>query len=240
MSEMPVLADVALQGRRGMVTGANRDDVHVRNVDVDRDIEVTRWVDLRQVTEGEACPVCGEPLSVWKGIEVGHIFKLGTKFSEAFGAVVQDEHGASHPIVMGSYGIGLERAMAAVVEWSHDDRGIVWPVPVAPYEVVVTVVRVGDADSLAAAERLAGELETRGVDVLLDDREERPGVKFADAELIGIPYRVTVGPKGLAQGVVELTRRQGLVTEEVGLEGAVAEVLARVTEERRMRPGLSR
>ncbi len=237
VSEMPVLADVALQGRRGMVTGANRDDVHVRNVDVDRDIEVTRWIDLRQVTEGEACPVCGEPLSVWKGIEVGHIFKLGTKFSEAFGAVVQDEHGASHPIVMGSYGIGLERAMAAVVEWSHDDRGIVWPVPVAPYEVVVTVVRVGDADSLAAAERLAGELETRGVDVLLDDREERPGVKFADAELIGIPYRVTVGPKGLAQGVVELTRRQGLVTEEVGLEGAVAEVLARVTEERRIGQG---
>ncbi len=172
VSEMPVLADLALQGRRGMVTGANRDDVHVRNVDVDRDIEVTRWIDLRQVTEGEACPECGEPLSVWKGIEVGHIFKLGTKFSEAFGAVVHDEQGASHPIVMGSYGIGLERAMAAVVEWSHDDRGIVWPVPVAPYEVVVTVVRV-ERRRFAGGGRAARQAKwrTRGVEVLLDDRD---------------------------------------------------------------------
>ncbi len=169
---------------------------------------------------------------MWKGIEVGHIFKLGTKFSEAFGAVVHDEQGMSHPIVMGSYGIGLERAMAAVVEWSHDDRGIVWPVAVAPYEVVVTVVRVEDADSLEAAERLAAELEAQGVEVLLDDRQERPGVKFADAELIGIPHRMTVGPKGLAQGVVELTRRHGLVTEEIDLDAAVAEVVARVSEER--------
>jgi prolyl-tRNA synthetase len=234
VTDLPVLADVALQGRRGMVTGANRDDVHVRNVDVDRDIAVASWVDLRQVAEGEACPECGEPLSVWKGIEVGHIFKLGTKFSEAFGAVVQDEQGTSHPIVMGSYGIGLERAMAAVVEWSHDDRGIIWPVPVAPYEVVVTVVRAEEGDSMGAAERLAGELESSGVDVLLDDRAERPGVKFADAELIGIPYRVTVGPKGLAQGVVELTRRRGLVTEEIDIDRAVAEIAGRVTGERRI------
>jgi prolyl-tRNA synthetase len=233
-SEIPVLADLALKGRRGMVTGANRDDVHVRNVDVDRDINVARWVDLRQVVEGEACPECGSPLEVWKGIEVGHIFKLGTKFSEAFGAVVQDDQGVSHPIVMGSYGIGLERAMAAVVEWSHDERGIVWPVPVAPYEVVVTVVRVGDGDSMAAAERLVGELQAGGVDVLLDDRDERPGVKFADAELIGIPHRLTIGPNGLARGVVEVTRRRGLETEEIDVDRAVPEVIARVTEGRRI------
>ena len=180
---------------------SERDDVHMSATSTSTATSPWRaGSDLRQVAEGEACPECGEPLSVWKGIEVGHIFKLGTKFSEAFGAVVQDEQGMSHPIVMGSYGIGLERAMAAVVEWSHDDRGIVWPVPVAPYEVVVTVVRAEEWDSMAAAERLAGELESSGVDVLLDDRAERPGVKFADAELIGIPYRVTVGPKGLAQG----------------------------------------
>jgi prolyl-tRNA synthetase len=127
--------------------------------------------------------------------------------------------------------------MAAVVEWSHDDHGIVWPVAVAPYEVVVTVVRVEDADSMAAAERLTGEMEDQGVEVLLDDRPERPGVKFADAELIGIPHRMTVGPKGLAQGVVELTRRRGLVTEEIDLNRAVADVVARVSDERRVRPG---
>jgi prolyl-tRNA synthetase len=133
------------------------------------------------------------------------------------GALVQDEDGRSHPIVMGSYGIGLERAMAAVVEANHDERGIIWPSSVAPYQVVLTVLRVDDPDTMTAGERLYASLLERGVDVILDDRDERPGVKFADAELIGIPFRVTVGPKGLAAGKAELTTRRGLSTEEVDL-----------------------
>jgi prolyl-tRNA synthetase len=227
-----VIADHALQGRVNLVTGANEDDFHVKGVDVDRDIEVSKWVDLRKVEAGEACSVCGSELEAWKGIEVGHIFKLGTKYSEAFGAYVQDEEGMSLPIIMGSYGIGVERAMAAVVEASHDEHGIVWPVSVAPYEVVITVVRSDDAGTMAKGEELYVSLQQAGVEVLLDDRGERPGVKFADSELIGIPYRVTVGPKGVAEGKVELTVRRGLEKEEVSLGEVVARLVDRIEAER--------
>jgi prolyl-tRNA synthetase family II len=221
-----IIADEALQGRFNLVTGANEDDWHHSGVDIGRDIAVTQWADLREVSSGEPCPVCSSPLELWKGIEIGHIFKLGTKYSETFGVYVQDEKGDSHPIIMGSYGIGVERGMAAVVETSHDDKGIIWPVSVAPYEVVITVVRADDAATLAAAEKLHSELGVAGVEVLLDDREERPGVKFADAELIGIPYRVTVGPRGVEQGLVELTARRDLTTEEL----AMADVVGRLAE----------
>ncbi len=212
-----IIADKALQGRFNLVTGANEDDWHHSGVDMGRDVAVDLWADLRAVSSGEPCPVCGNPLDLWKGIEVGHIFKLGTKYSETFGVYVQDEKGDSHPIIMGSYGIGVERGMAAVVETSHDDKGIIWPVSVAPYEVVITVVRADDEATLAAAETLSAELEAAGIEVLLDDREERPGVKFADAELIGVPYRVTVGPRGVEQGVVEMTTRRDLSTDEVSI-----------------------
>ena len=226
VEEVGIVADEALRGRANLVTGANEDDWHHSGVDVERDIVVGQWADLRSVASGEPCPVCGSPLELWKGIEVGHIFKLGTKYSETFGAYVQDEEGASHPIIMGSYGIGLERGMAAVVETSHDEKGIIWPVSVAPYEVVITVVRADDERIRAAAQSLYRELEELGIEVLLDDREERPGVKFADAELIGIPYRVTVGPRGVEQGVVELTTRSDLSTEELPL----GVVVSRLTE----------
>ena len=212
-----IVADEALRARFNLVTGANEDDWHYSGVDVGRDIAVSQWADLREVTSGEPCPRCGESLELWKGIEVGHIFKLGTQYSETFGVYVQDEKGESQPIIMGSYGIGVERGMAAVVEASHDDKGIIWPVSVAPYEVVITVIRADDGATLAAAERLYGVLTDAWIEVLLDDREERPGVKFADAELIGIPYRVTVGPRGVADGLVEVTTRRGLVTEEMAL-----------------------
>jgi prolyl-tRNA synthetase len=229
---LKIVADEALRGRHNLVTGANEDDWHHSGVDVERDIAVSQWADLREVTSGEPCPVDGGTLELWKGIEVGHIFKLGTQYSETFGVYVQDEKGDSHPIIMGSYGIGVERGMAAVVESSHDEKGIIWPVSVAPYEVVITVVRADDAATMAAAKTLYLELGDAGIEVLLDDREERPGVKFADAELIGIPYRVTVGPRGVADGVVELTTRRGLTTEEVGL-GEVAALLAeRVSPQR--------
>jgi prolyl-tRNA synthetase len=220
-----IIADDALRGRFNLVTGANEDDWHHSGVDPVRDITVSQWADLRAVGAGEPCPACGGALELWKGIEVGHIFKLGTQYSETFGAYVQDESGESHPIIMGSYGIGVERGMAAVVEASHDEKGIIWPVSVAPYEVVISVVRADDPATIEAAERLYAELGEAGVEVLLDDREERPGVKFADAELIGIPYRVTVGPRGVADGLAELTTRRGLVTEEASLE-SLAKVLA--------------
>jgi prolyl-tRNA synthetase len=225
---LKIVADEALRGRFNLVTGANEDDWHHSGVDIERDIAVSQWADLREVTSGEPCPQCGGELDLWKGIEVGHIFKLGTKYSETFGVYVQDEKGDSHPIIMGSYGIGVERGMAAVVEASHDEKGIIWPVSVAPYEVLITVVRADDAATMAAAETLYLELGDAGIEVLLDDREERPGVKFADAELIGIPYRVTVGPRGVSDGVVELTARKDLFTEEVQLDQVVGRLAMHV------------
>ncbi len=225
ITEHPVLADNELRGRRGMVTGANEDDFHYSGVDLERDVKVGRWASLRTVKAGEPCVRCGSALEIWKGIEVGHIFMLGTRYSEVMGALVQDEAGISHPIVMGSYGIGLERNMAAVVEANHDEKGILWPLSVAPYAVVITVLRVDDADTMAAGEAIYLQLRKKGVEVILDDRAERPGVKFADAELIGIPFRVTIGPKGLANGIAELTTRRDLETTEVPLDGLVDRIV---------------
>ncbi|MGB9358488.1 MAG: proline--tRNA ligase [Acidimicrobiia bacterium] len=223
-----ILADLQLAERANMVTGANLDDHHVRGVDVGRDIAVTEWLDLRTVVAGDGCPECGEPLELFKGIEAGHIFKLGTKFSEALGATVLDTNGVPVPLVMGSYGIGVERNLAAAVEMNHDDQGIVWPVSIAPYEVVITVVKTDDEDTMTVANRLYDDLGAAGVDVLIDDRKERPGVKFADAELVGIPYRITVGPRGLADGVVELSVRSTGDRSELPVEGAVEVVAQQV------------
>ncbi len=228
-----IVADPALRGRRGMVTGANRDGFHLRGVEVERDIRVQDWLDLREVRAGEACPRCERPLEVHKTIEVGHIFKLGTRYSEKLGAVVQDAEGRSRPIVMGSYGIGIERSLAAVVEAHHDERGISWPMAVAPFDVVITVLGPKDEAILAAAEGLFDELGGLGPEVILDDRDERPGVKFKDAELVGIPYRLTVGPKGLASRQVELTRRRDGETRMVPLDRAAQVVAELVFEERR-------
>jgi len=230
--QLYVIADEALRGRRDMVTGANEDGFHLRGVDVERDIDVKAWLDLRMVRDGEGCPMCQTPLSVEKTIEVGHIFKLGTKYSEAMGAHVQDEKGASVPIVMGSYGIGLERSLAAVVEANHDESGIRWPVNVAPYEVVITVVKPKDVECHEAGERLYEKLQEAGLDVILDDRDERPGVKFKDAELVGFPYRVTIGPKGLADGVFELVRRRDGQKRDVEIAHAAETVIEAVLDER--------
>jgi prolyl-tRNA synthetase len=235
---MEILADPALEGRRGMWTGANQDDFHLRGVDVARDIAVTRWLDLREVAAGEPCPMCDAPLKIEIAIEVGHIFKLGTRYSEAFGAQVQDESGASRTIVMGSYGIGVERAMAAVVERCHDKDGIVWPLSVAPFEVLITAVNPKQPAVSDAAGALYDALRGKGIDVLLDDRDERPGVKFKDADLIGIPYRITVGPKGLEEGKVEVTRRKTKSSHSVDLRKAADAVTESVLEERSFSPGM--
>ncbi len=222
VTSLPVIADEALRGRRDMVTGANVDGVHLRGVDIDRDITVGSWADLREAGAGEPCVHCGAPLELLTAIEVGHIFKLGYKYTEAFGVTVLDADGNRvHPI-MGSYGIGVERAMAAIVECHHDDRGIVWPLPVAPFSVVVTVAQAEDAESAKVGEALYEQLSAAGAEVIIDDRAERAGVKFRDAELTGIPFRLTVGKRGLAGGTVEVTRRQTGETVKVAIAEAVA------------------
>ncbi|GHH88764.1 proline--tRNA ligase [Streptomyces sulfonofaciens] len=223
VTKVRVIADEALLGRSGLTTGANTEGVHLRGVDVGRDISVAQWAPLRAVAEGEPCAECGTALEVLRTVEVGHIFKLGRKYTETMGVRVLGQDGERIAPVMGSYGIGIERAMASVVEAHHDDRGIVWPVSVAPFEVAVVVLGQG-ADVTRAAQDLYARLRGEGVDVLLDDRDERPGVKFRDVELIGLPCRVTVGARGLAEGRVEVTVRSTGETTTVPVDEVVGHV----------------
>jgi len=219
-----ILADNALKNRRNMTTGANKDDWHIRGVEVERDFSVDRWVDLRTVQSGEGCPRCETGvLEVFKGMEIGHIFKLGTKYSESMGATVLTEDGQRTPIVMGSYGIGVERIIAAAIEQSHDDDGIIWPKSITPFDVVVTITNMKGDDLRTAGEKLYDELQRAGLDVLLDDRDERAGVKFKDADLIGIPYRITIGKKA-ADGIVELYDRRAKQSEDVKISDVVSRV----------------
>jgi prolyl-tRNA synthetase len=222
VTDLPIIADFALRGRRDMATGANTDDFHLTGVDVDRDIKVGTWADLREVTPGEPCPRCGAPLRFIRAIEIGHIFKLGRKFTSALGVSVLGPDGSAITPIMGSYGIGVERAMAVIVECHHDDRGIIWPVAVAPFSVVVTVVQAEDTEVAKAGESVYEQLTAAGLEVIIDDRVERAGVKFRDAELTGIPLRVTVGKRGLAEGAVEVTRRATGETVSIGLGDVVA------------------
>ena len=215
-----------------MTTGANEDDWHFRGLDIARDIAVTRYVDLREVSAGEPCIQCGTELDIVRSIEAGHIFKLGTKYAEAMGAFVLDADGEKRTIVMGSYGIGVGRNMAAVAETHFDDKGLVWPVNVAPFEACITVMKIDDEATMQAAETLYAELRRSGIDVIIDDRDARAGVKFADVELIGIPYRVTLGPRGFENGVVEVTTRATLETVEVPVEGAHQFIVDAITSAR--------
>jgi prolyl-tRNA synthetase len=226
VSDLPVIADEALRGRRDMFTGANIDDVHLHGVEVERDIAVGRWADLREVTAGEPCPRCGEPLELVEAIEVGHIFKLGDRYSTVFGADVLGPDGKAIPLIMGSYGIGVERAMAAVVECHHDERGIVWPLAVAPFSVVVVVAQSEDVEVAKAGAAIYEQLAAAGVEVIIDDRTERAGVKFRDAELTGIPLRVTVGKRGLAEATAEITERATGETRKVPVGDVVGQVRA--------------
>ncbi|HEX7174678.1 MAG TPA: proline--tRNA ligase [Pyrinomonadaceae bacterium] len=219
-----IVADEALRGRRNMTTGANKDDHHLRGVNIERDIRPDSWADLRAVAAGETCPRCERgTLEVFKAMEIGHIFKLGTKYSESMGARVLTQEGKEAPIVMGSYGIGVERILSAAVEQSHDADGIVWPKTIAPFDVVVTVTNIKQAEILEAGERLYAELRAAGLEVLLDDRDERAGVKFKDADLIGVPFRVTVGKK-VGEGKVELFERASKQSSDVSLDEVARKV----------------
>ena len=201
-----VLVDRALLARKNLISGANKEDYHLRNVTPERDFAVSEWADLRTVSEGEGCPNCGTPVKVAKAMEIGHIFKLGYKYSESMGARVLAQNGKEVTPIMGSYGIGIERILTASVEQNHDNDGFWLPPAIAPFEVVVTPTNVKDENLLSTSVQIAEQLAGAGFDVLLDDRDERPGVKFKDADLVGIPFRVNVGKK-VTEGMVEVVPR---------------------------------
>lgn len=224
VKHLPILADEALRGRRNMTTGANATDFHIQGVTPNVHFTAA-YHDLRTVADGDLCPGCGAALGVFKSIEVGHIFKLGTKYSDALGATVLNRDGQSVPIVMGSYGIGAERILSAAVEQCHDDKGIVFPATIAPFDVIIVPVSMEDSRLVETADRFYDELRAAGLEVLYDDRPERPGVKFNDADLVGIPVRITLGTKKLAQGLAEVTVRR----EAKAVDCPVGEVAGRVT-----------
>jgi prolyl-tRNA synthetase len=228
---VPVYADEALRGAQGMTTGANEDGFHVRHVEVDRDLKVTAWYDLRTVKVGELCVETQQPLKIRRAIEVGHVFKLGTKYSEKLNATFLSEDGSRHPAVMGCYGIGVTRTLQAVIEQCNDKDGIRWPVSVAPYTVCITPLTVtSESQPMTLARELAATLEAAGIEAILDDRDERPGVKFKDSELVGFPLRVNLGEKSLAKGEIELKPRGGTM-RMVPIADAAAEVIAWVRAE---------
>jgi prolyl-tRNA synthetase len=216
-----VVADPSVGAPIAWITGANELDYHVRNCVLGRDFAVDVWADLVTIVSGDVCPRCGNPLSVDRGIEVGHVFQLGAKYSEALDARYTDETGTEHPMLMGCYGIGISRILAAVAEEFHDDAGLAWPEALAPYAVhVIAVPGRGEHATtvLATAEEIYERLQARGLSVLFDDRDASPGVKFADADLLGMPVQLVVGAKGLARGVVERKTRATGARDDVAIE----------------------
>jgi len=226
-----IIADVAVRGMRNFVAGANLADFHLKNVNLERDCTVSEFADVRSVAHGDPCPRCSTgTLEMWRGIEVGHVFKLGTKYSKALKATYLDASGQEQIIFMGCYGIGIGRTVAACIEQNHDDNGIIFPVPIAPFHCIISALSVKDEPVVQAAEELYARLAGAGVEVLLDDRDERPGFKFKDADLIGIPLRIVVGSKHLADGNVELKDRRSGEVEILSVEDAVAKVIATVKQ----------
>jgi prolyl-tRNA synthetase len=226
VKNMRILADESLRGRRNMIAGANQDDHHLRHVTPGRDFQ-PEYFDLRQAAAGDGCVGCGGRLELNKSVEIGHIFKLGYKYSESMGLRVLNEAGEEVTVIMGSYGIGVERILAAAIELFHDADGMALPPTIAPFDVVVTPVNYGDLKLRAAADEIHEQCRQAGLDVLLDDRDERPGVKFKDADLIGIPYRITVGKK-LAQGKVEIVDRRTRQQEDIMLDSVANAVASRI------------
>lgn len=218
-----ILVDRQITRRPNMIAGGNVTGTHIKNVNFGRDFEGEVAEDLLMVKEGDLCPVCGEPLHFARGIEVGNIFQLGTKYSAAMNATFLDENGVATPFVMGSYGIGITRTVSAIVEQNHDDKGIIWPIVAAPFAAIITIANMKAEEQVMLAEEMEAALEAKGMEVLLDDRNERPGVKFNDRDLIGIPLRITVGKKA-GENIVEFSTRREMKNEEM----SPAEALERV------------
>ena len=223
--DIPLLADLSVQGLENFVCGANEADAHYIGANWGRDAEPTEFVDLRQVAEGDGCPCCDGVLQLSRGIEVGHIFRLGTEYSESMGCTFLDRNGQSHPMLMGCYGLGVSRTVAAAIEQNHDEDGIIWPLPLAPFQVLIVALNPKDDLVREAGDRLYEELEGKGVEVLYDDRDERPGVKFNDADLIGIPLRVVVGARSLSGGKMEFSLRRDRQKQEMAVEDVVGRVM---------------
>jgi prolyl-tRNA synthetase len=219
---IPIYADVELQTPRVSATGANAADAHLVNVLPGRDFTVTAFHDLVTAKEGDNCPRCGSRMREKRGIEVGHVFKLGTKYSKAFDAGFLDASGNRQISVMGCYGIGVTRTLQAIIEQSYDENGIIWPMAVSPYQVCVVVPNTGHAESVRVAEEIIRDLESKGVEVLFDDRDERPGVKFKDADLLGLPLRAVISERSLAEGKVEIKRRTEKDKQMVPVADAVS------------------
>jgi len=228
-----IVADVSLKGAAGRIVGANKDDCHLRDVDLARDTKLgdADFTDLVVVKAGDICPKCGKPMVIKRGIEVGQVFKLGTKYSAAFNATYKNDKLEEHVMIMGCYGVGVSRTLQAVIEQSHDRDGIVWPAAVSPYQVCICLLDPAEPEVAKVADELESALEARGIDVIVDDRAERPGVKFKDADLVGFTVRVVVGAKGLANGGVEIKRRdedksKTRVVSPADAPAAIAEALA--------------
>jgi prolyl-tRNA synthetase len=222
--DVEIVADPVVRGGRDWVTGSNQKDRHVRGANVGRDFRVDRWEDVVEFREGDRCPIDGGRLRIGRSIVVGHIYQLGTRYSAPLDATYVDENGERHHYVMGSYGVGISRIVAAAAEQHHDEAGVAWPKSLAPFEVVV-VQATSDEATVAEARRIYQDLTAAGIDVLLDDRDQRAGVKFADADLIGHPVQVTVGSKGLAAGTVDLKQRSTAERSTVAAVGAVPATL---------------
>jgi prolyl-tRNA synthetase len=231
--KVPIYVDDEVAAMNDFVVGANAADAHTVGVNVGRDFQPTATGDYRQAAPGDACPRCdGGHFKGYKGVEVGHVFYLGQKYSKPMGVTFLDVDGKEKPAEMGCYGIGVTRIVAAAIEQNHDKDGIVWPVPLAPYEVAVLELQQDDDNVIGTAKKIYEELQKAGIDVLYDDRDERAGVKFKDADLIGIPYRIAVGKKGIADGIVELKLRRGTEVRKVKIDEIVPLVVAEVTQER--------
>ncbi len=231
LHDCTIIVDSELLGQKNLCAGACKEDYHLKNVNYGRDYKGDIVADIKVLAEGEPCPVCGAPVKYARGIEVGQVFKLGTKYSEAMGAMYKDENMQDKPIVMGCYGIGVTRTLAAVVEQHHDDNGIIWPMSVAPYHVIITVMKPDDAVQAAVADDIYQNLLRAKVEVLLDDRKERPGVKFKDADLLGIPIRITVG-RGAADGIVEYKLRREADKVELPVAEGIAQAIDTVNREK--------
>ncbi len=226
-----VIADFSVMNMINFVTGANKEDYHLKNVNIGRDFNVEVFADLRVVKENDSCPRCGDKIKFARGIEVGHVFKLGTKYSKAMKAVYLDKDGQEKIMVMGCYGIGIGRTVAACIEQNFDENGIVWPMPLAPYQVIITPVNINEVDIMKAAESIYSSMLNCGIEVILDDRDERAGVKFKDADLIGIPIRITIGQKSLASGNIELKIRKTGENRLYPSQKIVQEVKALIDQE---------
>lgn len=231
LHDCTIVVDSELPGLKNLCAGACKTDYHLKNVNYGRDYKGDIVTDIKVLKEGDPCPVCGAPIKHARGIEVGQVFKLGTKYSESMGAVYKDENQKDQLIVMGCYGIGVTRTLAAVVEQHHDENGIIWPMAIAPYHVIITVMKPDDEQQAEVAERIYKELADAGVEVLLDDRKERPGVKFKDADLLGIPVRITVG-RGAGNGLVEYKLRRDAEKEEISIEDGIARAIEIVNKEK--------